>query len=262
MNDENNKNKNEIAIKQEFNLTPEKQLKIIDSSPAAMMQVATANGWDLDMFEKIIKLQVEHEKREAEKAFTIAMTKFKKDPPIIKKDRYNKQYGSYYASLNEIVSKCLPKMSTFGLSHNWDTKQEDGNITVIFTVTHEMGHSKSTQMTAPPDTSGAKNIVQQIKSTKTYLKSQTFEDGMGLTTSDDGDDDGNTAGLPQEEIVTEKHKNNILDMIASAEADTTKFLKMLPGNIDSIDNIPLNLYDTAIGILKLKKATNNVNNNK
>ena len=49
-------------------------------------------------------------------------------------------------------------------------------------------------MSAPPDTSGSKNLIQQLKSTKTYLEIATFESVTGIAAIDKGDDDGNSAG--------------------------------------------------------------------
>ena len=41
-------------------------------------------------------------------------------------------------------------------------------------ITHELGHSESVEMTAPPDDSGGKNTIQSIASTKTYLERYTL----------------------------------------------------------------------------------------
>ena len=57
-------------------------------------------------------------------------------------------------------------------------------------------------MSGPPDDSGKKNPLQQIKSTITYLEIATFEAVTGIAASDAGDDDGNgTArkGMPIEQ---------------------------------------------------------------
>jgi hypothetical protein len=45
-------------------------------------------------------------------------------------------------------------------------------------------------LSSPPDTSGAKNPLQQIKSAITYLEGATFQAITGIVASDE-DDDGN-----------------------------------------------------------------------
>ncbi|MGK5049914.1 ERF family protein, partial [Janthinobacterium sp. GB4P2] len=77
-----------------------------------------------------------------------------------------------------------------GISHDWDTQQPaSGMIIVSCSLTHVMGHSKSTTMEAPPDNSGSKNVIQQIASTVTYLQRYTLLGACGLATKD-MDDDG------------------------------------------------------------------------
>jgi hypothetical protein len=144
-------------------------------------------------------------------------------------------------------------MSECGLSHNWDIDQQN-QITVTCIVTHNMGHSESVKMTAPPDGSGSKNPIQQIKSTITYLKAATFESIMGLASSDANyDDDGNNAAV---QYLNEKQVSTITDMINATETDETAFLnwigKAAGHGVESVESIPANLFDKALSALKAK----------
>lgn len=164
-------------------------------TPTGMLQIAVEQGADLDKLEKLMELQERWEKNEAKKAFNIAVAEFKKNPPVIIKDKDNLQYGSKYASKDSLVNTGNTALSEFGLNARWDIEQDDkNNVTVTCVLTHELGHSESVAMTAPPDASGKKNPIQQIKSTKTYLEIATYESVTGLAASDHGDDDGNGAG--------------------------------------------------------------------
>jgi len=213
------------------------------------MRLALADNVDLEKVEKMIELQAKWDAIQAEKAFTIAMTEFKSEAPVITRDKKNKQYDSYYTSIGNLVNTCLPKMSECGLSHKWDVKQEE-KIEVTCIVTHKMGHKEPTTMKGPPDTSGSKNPIQQIKSTVTYLKAATFESAMGLASTDSNiDDDGNGAG-DEPVYVGEKEKSAIRDMLLSLYCNEQTFLRWL--GCESIDTIDEKLYKRAVVNLKAR----------
>lgn len=241
----------EIVVKESGTL-PAVGNGVVASGSSAMdiIQLAMDKNLDIAKIEGLLKLKLEFDAVEAEKAFTMAMTAFKKDPPIIKKDKENKQYGSYYTTIGHLINTSLPKMSKNGFSHKW-TVDQSADIRVTCIVTHKKGHSNSASMSAPPDSSGSKNPIQQIKSTITYLKAATFESVMGLaSTNANVDDDGNGAG-PGVEYITEKQKGEILDMIADTDTDEVTFLNYLKAN--SIDEIPAKSYRLAITALNKKK---------
>jgi hypothetical protein len=80
------------------------------------------------------------------------------------------------------------------LNARWDVEQGT-SIKVTCILSHAMGHSERVSLSGPPDESGAKNKLQQIKSTLTYLKGATFEAVTGVATIPGNlDDDGNAAG--------------------------------------------------------------------
>jgi hypothetical protein len=162
-------------------------------SPIEMASALIEQKVDPSFVEKMLELQIKHEENEAKKAFHKAMAAFKIGCPDVEKDMHNAQYNSYYTSLGKLVSTISPHMSKHGLTHEWSQETlENNSIKVTFTVTHELAFSKSNSFTAPPDTSGKKNPIQQMRSTVTYLKSITFESGMGLASTEASiSDDGN-----------------------------------------------------------------------
>jgi hypothetical protein len=140
-------------------------------------------------------------------------------------------------------------MSECGLSHKWDIKQEE-KIEVTCIVTHKMGHKDRTTMKGPPDASGSKNLLQQIKSTVTYLKAATFESAMVLASTDANvDDDGNGAeDAPV--YVGDKEKSAIRDMLLSLSCNEQTFLCWL--GCESIDTIDEKSYKRAVVNLKAR----------
>jgi hypothetical protein len=172
------------------------ELNVIESdektalTPMTLINMAVSQGADVDKLEQLMGLQERWEKNEARKAYVSAISAFKSDPPDIYKTKLvafgNTRYKhALIGDVNAIIIDCLTK---HGLSHRWEVDQSNG-ITVSCIITHSMGHSELTKMTAPSDTSGQKNSIQAIASTITYLQRYTLLAATGLTTKDMPDDD-------------------------------------------------------------------------
>lgn len=171
-------------------------------APADLLRYALDSGADLDRLEKLMELQERHEANKARMAFVEAMAEFKKSAPTIYKDKTVSFPGTSYnhATLGGICEAVIGLLADNGISHDWDTKQPPtGMIVVTCTLTHKMGHSKSTSLEAPPDNSGKKNGIQQISSAITYLQRYSLLGACGLSTKDMPDDDGRGAQSTPEE---------------------------------------------------------------
>lgn len=189
------------------------------STPMQMLAVAVSRGAGIDELGKLMDLQERWEKTEARKAFVDAISAFKAHSIQILRDKTNTQYNSKYVSLGQLVGTVTPFLSQHGLSCRWDIDQAAG-IKVTCVMTHTDGHSESVSMVVPPDDSGKKNPIQQIKSAITYGKVCTFESICGLASSDGNlDDDGNGAYASNGELTEQ------LEYIASAS--TPEELKSL-----------------------------------
>ncbi len=177
---------------------------------AAAALVQQADGKiDVDKLEALLKVQMQWEANEAKKAYVQAMSDFKKKPPEITKDK-TVSYGntSYkHASLHNVTT-CLNKaLSEHDLTASWITSQDNGSVKVTCKITHIMGHSESTCLSAPPDNTGSKNAIQAIASTVTYLERYTVLALTGLATADQ-DDDGKASGDPSTKKPTKKEEQN------------------------------------------------------
>jgi hypothetical protein len=161
-------------------------------TPMSILQMAISQGADIEKLTKLMELKEKWDAMEARKAFVQAMADFKKEDIFIAKDKENKQYGSRYTSIGELVNTVTPLLAKHGLSAEWTPDQSSG-IRVGCTITHALGHSGDTKwMTVPEDSSGAKNPIQKIKSSFTYARILTFEMACGLASQEGNlDDDGN-----------------------------------------------------------------------
>jgi hypothetical protein len=202
----------------------------------------------------MMALQERNDINNARKAYHEAMAAFKANPPEIEKDKkvsysvQGKGTTAYnHASLANVTAKINKALSDHGLSAAWATDQKENGITVTCTITHKLGHSERTSITANPDTSGSKNSIQAIGSTITYLERYTLLALTGLATKD-MDDDGQSATV---EYITDQQLSTITNIINDRGIDEAKFLEYL--GAESLDKIPAKDFNRAMSAAKSKK---------
>lgn len=229
------------------------------ASPDSLIALGLEKGASLEQIRELYDFKRQWEADEAKKAYMQAITDFKANPPKIFKDKHNKQYGSMYTSIEGLVNSAIPALSKHGLSHRWDSKQDDGLVFVTCILSHVLGHSERVTMSGPPDASGKKNPIQQIKSTRTYLKGETFEAITGLASETfNQSDDGNGASV---DLITEDQANEIHAAISENGIDMVKFLAWLrSGMINSIADINVNSYGAVMRQISASIEVRNAKN--
>lgn len=197
-------------------------------TPMELISQASRAGATIEQMQQLFELKKQMDAEEAKRAYVQAMADFKQEVIVITKDKENKQYGSRYSSLGNLVNTVTPFLAKYGLSAEWHMDQTAG-IKVGCTITHALGHAGETKwMTVPQDTSGAKNPLQQIKSSKTYAKISTFEDACGLASSDGNLDDDGNGSSDSKPRMDEPELVNILENIhASKDQDELKRVYLL-----------------------------------
>jgi hypothetical protein len=140
-------------------------------------------------------------------------------------------------------------LSQCGLSHQWKTRQDGDNITVECSVTHKLGHSEETSLTAGPDKTGNKNSIQAIASTIAYLERYTLYAILGLA-SREMDDDAQGAANP-EPLVDDDQLANIDALLTETGADVEKFCAYM--KVNSLPEIKAKDYRAAITALEAKR---------
>lgn len=211
-------------------------------SPIAMMLQAIASGVTLDQMQGVLAVQKEWEANEARKAYVAAMSAFKLNPPDIFKSKsvgYTNRDGTFtgykHATLGDVSDAITNGLAAHGFSHRWDTQQDEHFLTVTCAVTHSLGHSEVTRMTAHPDDSGKKNAIQQVASAVTYLQRYTLLAATGLATKDcppDDDGAGTTATALDREVA--KVPQPVTPMPAPMPYPPEMFSTNLPGWHDVI----------------------------
>lgn len=228
----------------------DEQKHIIPSGPVtpmAMLQVAVANGFDLARIEQLMELERRWKADKAREAYYEALAAFKAKPVLVTKDKKNTQYNSMYASIGNFVNTVNAAMAPHGLNARWTIDQSD-KITVTCILSHTLGHSESVPMSGPPDTSGSKNPLQQIKSTITYLEISTYQAVTGIVSQDAIlDDDGNASG----NTITAEQVANLEALITEVAADRAAFLKYCKA--ETLEGINAKFYKTAVSMLQRKR---------
>jgi len=203
-----------------------------DLTPIQMLGIAVQRGADLEYLKQLMDLKDRWEAAEARKAFNTALAAFKKNPPVVVKDMLNKQYGSTYTSLGNLVNTVNAVLGEYGLSASWKVEQGE-LIKVTCILEHIDGHSKQVTIEGPKDVSGAKNTLQQIRSTLTYLKGDTFEAVTGIASKvGNVDDDGNGAG--KKEPAPEGYEAWKADMTALADEGAKRLAEAWKKSTDEL----------------------------
>lgn len=230
-----------------MNKTDIAEIEKQEITPVQMIMAAVSGQADLDKVEKLLLLQERYEANEARKAYHKAMAEFKSNPPKIEKDKKvafgNTKYN--HASLYNVVEKITKELSKHGLSASWLTSQ-NGHITVTCRITHVLGHSEETPLSADADKSGAKNDIQALGSTISYLERYTLLAALGLATVEQ-DNDGKTVT----DKITAVQLKTLDDLIKTKELDKSLLLTYL--EIESLDALPTNQYMKALTAINAAK---------
>ncbi len=218
-----------------------------------MIRTMKDGGMDLEKVEKMMDLQNKWEANQARKAYTQAMSDFKKNPPEIEKDRHvsfktttgKTEYN--HASLGNVTAKINTALGACGLSAAWTTEQTEGKITVTCKITHILGHYETTSLTAGHDSSGGKNAIQALGSTISYLERYTILALTGLATHDMDDD-----GKGEVEYIDEKQLSTIVDLLNEKGVKDTRLLKYLEA--ESVETILAADFQKAVAAIKATPA--------
>ena len=228
-----------------------KETALQQTSPAQQIMAAVKDGTNLEQLKGVLELQMMWEANEAKKAYHVAMSAFKMNPPEITKDKTVKYKDVKYthASLGNVTKTINAELSKHGLSASWQTAQ-NGAISVTCKITHIMGHSEETTLSAQSDGSGSKNAIQAIGSTITYLQRYTLLALTGLATEEQ-DDDGQ--GSQPVEKISEDQIFQLAEGIDLLCIDKPKFLKYM--KIESLGDMPVSEYSKAMVAIDTKRKS-------
>ena len=170
-----------------------------------LMKIAVQSDTGIEKMEKLMVLQERWEAGNAKKAFNAAMSRFQSVLPVIDKlgvvDFTTGKGRTYYhyAKLEDIAKGIQPALKETGLSYRFKQSQENGKIAVTCIVTHQDGHSDTTEMASIPDTSGGKDALKSLASTVSYLRRYTLTGILGIVVGGEDDESPQSEGKEPEQ---------------------------------------------------------------
>lgn len=221
----------------------------------AMIGQAISSGQSPQVISDMMTLMERTELRRARQAFDAAVSGAKGEiKPIVKdqvvdftstRGRTNYRHERF-AGIAKVID---PILNRFGLSYRYRAMQGGGKLTVTCILSHKDGYSEDTTLEAAEDNSGNKNSIQAIGSAATYLQRYTLKLALGLSTTD-RDDDGQAAGNPGKETITEDQIATVRDQIDVTGSDIEKFCRHM--GVEALCDLTQDKYTRALEMLARK----------
>lgn len=205
---------------------------------------------DVAKMGELLALQERVQAREAEMEFNRAMTRLQPKLPRIKKDGsidLGRGKPIKFAKWEDIDAAIRPIITGEGLSLSFTSKPTDKGVLMTCTVSHILGHSKSSEMQLPPDAGPGRNALQAIGSSRSYGKRYLTCDMLNIIT-EGADDDGNKTGT-----LTDDQARKVNDMMNACELDaasTKKFLEF--AGAEAVEGIQKYRFDDVMQSLRKK----------
>jgi len=238
---------------------PQMAMQQIDvpNNPAELLTLAVKQNLDVEKLGRLMELQERWNQQQAKAAFFAALAHFQSIVPRIPRRKQVKFEGRsggttdyFYAPLGDIDEVIRPAMLECGLSKRWEIEDLEDRISVTCIISHSLGHSEKTPMSAMADNSGSKNVVQARGSTVAYLQRYTLIGALGIATADQ-DIDARLGSLGAGERITKDQFLTIQSLIDETNANRDVFCQFF--NIDNIDDLPASQYSRAVKKLEEKR---------
>ena len=223
--------------------------KVIDSG-------VTAEG--VNVVKELLAMQERIEDRNAKKEYAAALVDLQSETGKIPATKgvpdNDRKIRYHFAPYEDLMDRVQPLLTKYGFAMSFNTREGDGKVTAICTLTHRGGHSEANEFTVrtspPPKTSPA----QQDGATFTYAKRFALIQRLNLvTTGVDNDADGRIpTGENGGETVSFKQAAELREWAENLDADIPSMLKW--AGADSFENIPASRYEAIVAVLKKKEA--------
>src|SRR5438128_552280 len=146
---------------------------------------------------QLFELYERAEARSAKAAFNAAFAAMQGELPTIDETGaavMNGQQRYSYATQENIIEIVRPILQKHGFSLRFRHQYPDGKIKIIGILSHCAGHSEEDEFEAKADTSGSKNEIQAIGSTRTYGERYTTRALLNIVSRDPNDPARDTDG--------------------------------------------------------------------
>lgn len=212
---------------------------------AVAERLAAMPDLPVEKLRELLSMQMQIRSIEAKEAYAAALARLQPKLPDIKER--GEVTGRYrYALWEDIVRIVTPILSEEGFSLSFRTESKDNSVTVTGVLMHSAGHSETTTLTLPLDTSGNKPSVQAIGSSTSYGKRYTAGALLNLRT---GEPD--TDGIPPRDTgpkVSEDQIANIETLVQDAGKTMEALCKRL--QLKKIEDLPQSEYEEVVALVQ------------
>lgn len=165
-----------------------------NSSVGMFERLSRDKGVDAGKLERLIAMQKDILRVEAERAFNLAYTAMVLTiPEIDRKGKITNKDGaiqSRYSRHEDIQRVVKPLLQQHGFALSYRSEwPEPGRVRVVGMLTHQDGHHRESMFESIADTSGNKNAIQALGSAVSYGRRYTTIDLLNITcvgVDDDG----------------------------------------------------------------------------
>lgn len=217
----------------------------------AIIQVARDPNLDVGKLDRLMQMQFELEKRQAERDFIEAFSQLSGTLPRVKKEGIIDLGGKGkvpFARWEDIDKVIRPLLSAQGFTLSFDSTTTERGTIVIAHLMHSSGHSRATSTPPLPlDTGPGRNQIQAMGSTISYGKRYAAE--MALNIVREGEDDDGIKGAAR--FATEDEVAEIQKLIAETGTNEERFCNTL--NVAHIGELPVTSVAVAKNMLLAKK---------
>lgn len=169
--------------------------------PLMFERLAADPNVPVEKLERLIAMQERIYAHNAKAEFDAAFSEMQGEIPVITERGeilVNGQLRSKYARFEDILEVVRPILQRHGFAIRHRNTFSDGKIKIVGILSHRSGHSEEDEFEAKADTSGSKNDIQALGSTRSYGQRYTTNALLGIATrgSDDDGAGASKAGKP------------------------------------------------------------------
>lgn len=216
------------------------ELVPVNEIMSVIERVAMSPDADISKMQALLDMQEKVLNRNARMEYSAAFADMQTElPEVLEKGQ---GHNIKYATFEDINAAVKPILSKNGFGISFRVNQDEGKIKVTGVLCHRSGHSESTDMVLPADTSGSKNAVQAIGSSVSYAKRYVLSALLNISTR--GEDDN---GAKADKTVTEFQKEAMKDVLMKCTQATQDWFAK---TYVSIEEVPANKFTAVYEKLK------------
>jgi hypothetical protein len=220
-----------------------------DNSVEGFITEAIKQKLPIESMKEFLAMRKEVRADQAREAFTQAMAQFQADCPVIAKTKEvrNKsgQVTYRYAPLDSIILQVKDVLGKNHLAYDFSEERdkEAGTVTVTCTVTHSMGHTKSSSFTVEVGEEAYMTDTQKYGARNTFAKRYAFMNVFGIATGDE-DTDARELGKKAPKLPPDPKAKIVALMRQLGESDPTtmkdkvvEFTQLDPNDPTNVEEI-------------------------